>query len=182
MNTKIKEILKICDEFLKIPSVVGYEKPFLNYLEKKIKKLGYETLLKKNYLVIKPKNNVDSRYLFSAHIDRHGLILNDSNKVEYGAFYLKKKLDLKFKPEINEEKEKDLSNHLKVNRVNFEFSDEYLKFEDFDLKFEKENTVSYIEKIAYRYVNDSVFSYDSNTGKKLSKFKILRYNQNFREN
>ena len=77
MNIDTKRIIKICDDFLQIPSVTCYELPFLNYLDNKIKELGYETILKNRYLVVKPKNNINSRYIFSAHIDRHGLIKND---------------------------------------------------------------------------------------------------------
>lgn len=102
MNIDTKRIIKICDDFLQIPSVTCYELPFLNYLDNKIKELGYETILKNRYLVVKPKNNINSRYIFSAHIDRHGLIKNDEENIEYLAYYFKKKLNLTFKRDVPE--------------------------------------------------------------------------------
>ncbi len=97
MNVVVKEILNITNDFLKVPSVICYEKPFLNYLNKKISKLGYKTILKENYLIVKPKENINSKYLFSAHIDRQGLVRNKDNKLEYAAFYFKKINNSEFK-------------------------------------------------------------------------------------
>lgn len=98
MNIDVNKILKICDDFLQVPSVIEFEKPFLDYLNLKAKNLGYQTILKNNFLVVKKKINsqIESKYLFSAHIDRHGLILNDDKQIENCSFYFKKKYNLKF--------------------------------------------------------------------------------------
>ncbi len=96
MNDEIKQIIKITNEFLSIPSTITNEQPFLKYLNKKITQLGYKTIQTDRYLIVKPKINQNPLYLFSTHIDRHGFIKNENNSIEYIAYYLKKKLGLKF--------------------------------------------------------------------------------------
>ena len=62
MDNKIKEIFEIVNEFLKIQSLINYEKPFLDYLEKEIDLLGYKTLRdKNNYLVVKGNGNKNAK-------------------------------------------------------------------------------------------------------------------------
>ncbi len=94
MDEKIKQILEDCNEFLQIPSTINYEFPFLNYINLKVKELGFKTILNKKYLVINPNKN--SNLIFSCHIDRHGLIRNSKNQFEYAAYFYKKKYNLKF--------------------------------------------------------------------------------------
>lgn len=101
MNHDVKKILEICDDFLQIPSVTHFEKPFLVYLQKKAVDLGYETIVEDNYLVVKGKS-INPKYLFSSHIDRHGLIKNENGQIEYLAYYFKKKYGLQFKKDYHD--------------------------------------------------------------------------------
>jgi putative aminopeptidase FrvX len=140
MNKEVKEILKITNEFLKIPSVIEHEKPFLDFLEKKFKKLGYNVFRTKRYLVIKSLNE-NKKYLFSSHIDRQGFILNNKNEVEYCAHFYKKKYKLEFKK-----------------------------------NFPEQYTI-----VALRYTREKLISYDVSSGKKLNKFKSLRYETDWKK-
>ena len=113
MNKEVKEILEICEEFLQIPSLISYEQVFLSYLDNKIKDLGYETLLTKDYLVVNPHKK--SNYLFSAHIDRHGIIKNEKGEFEHLAFHLRNKLQLGFKRDYLDFFEINALRYLKEN-------------------------------------------------------------------
>lgn len=99
IKKETKKILKICSKLLKIPSVTCYEKPLLEYLNKKAKKYGYETkIIQNKYLIIKPKQK-NSNYLISAHIDRHGMIKNNKGEIEFLSFNKRKELQLPFNKE-----------------------------------------------------------------------------------
>jgi len=101
-NINLRRVIELTDEFLKIPSVIGFEQPFLKYLNEKILTLGYKTELKKDNLIVKSKFENKNNLLFSAHIDRHGLIKNENNEFEYIAYNLKKKFNLEFKKDIRD--------------------------------------------------------------------------------
>ncbi|MCA9495867.1 MAG: hypothetical protein KC589_02905 [Nanoarchaeota archaeon] len=125
MNKEIKEILKITNQFLKIPSVTSNEKPFLDYLNKKISKLKkYNIIQTDSYLLIKTKNNPnktnknknkENKYLFSIHIDRHGFAKNNNNEIEYQAYKRKKEEKLKFNRDTKEFFENCALRHTKEN-------------------------------------------------------------------
>jgi len=110
MKNNINKILSLVEEFLKVPSIIGFESLFLKYLNDKISKFegDYSLNLNEEYLIIKPKKNYNKytsfgkreKIIFSAHVDRHGFILNEDDEIEYLAYYLKKKNGLKFKRDI----------------------------------------------------------------------------------
>jgi putative aminopeptidase FrvX len=101
MKFEIQSILNIANDFLQVPATIEHEKPFLDYLQKKIETLGYEIIRNEKYLVIKPKNK-RAKYLFSAHVDRHGFIINDEKEFEHICYYYKKKYGLEFKKDYFE--------------------------------------------------------------------------------
>jgi putative aminopeptidase FrvX len=173
-----KNIIKRTNKFLKIPSSVTYEKPFLDFLEKKAKQYGYETILEERYLVIKPKNLI-TKYLFSAHIDRHSLIKNENNELEYLAFYLKKKRGDIFMHEKNEVLEEEFISKLSKMYVDAEISLQ----EDFvlvkqknkpNLKFQRSGRKTFFESVGLRHTKESISSYNPNTGEILQSYTTLR--------
>ncbi len=75
-------------EYLSVPSVVGHERHFLNYLADDFKKLGLITKRHTGVLEVRgaPEPN---GLIISAHIDRHGLISNGDGHYAYAAEYVK---------------------------------------------------------------------------------------------
>lgn len=74
-------------EYLSVPSVVGHEEFFLDYLENDFAQLGLNTKLKDGILEIsgsKPHSNI-----VTAHADRHGLISIGNDKYSYAAQIIK---------------------------------------------------------------------------------------------
>jgi len=180
MKNEIKEILEICDEFLSVPSTTGFEFPFLNYLNKKIKKIGYKTILKNKYLVV---TNSKAKNLFSSHIDRQGLTLNEGNKFEYSAFYEKKKLGSKFARELNDESEKELLKEFEKDKLTIH--GDLLRIKNNSGKyfnFQRSGNAIFFEKVALRYIRENISSYDKKTGKILNKFKTTRYDLDLDKN
>ena len=88
VNNSVKKILNRLDTYLEIPSVVGFEKLFLAHLEQEAKDLGFLTKKTPFSLLISRTPN-PSKQLITAHIDRHGFIINNSGQVEFCAFYQK---------------------------------------------------------------------------------------------
>lgn len=189
----LNRIISLTNEFLDIPSSISYEKPFLDYLQKKAENLGYDIFRKKNeYLVIKPKknnikkdklekNNIKKnkkdKYLFSVHIDRHSVIKNEKNDLEFLAFYLKKKLDIPFLKDQVKKNEEFFFLDFKKKNLNFEVLGENIIFKNDGLKFfklKKEGFDSYYETIALRYTKEECISYNQNSGEKLNSFKLIR--------
>lgn len=164
MNKEVKSVLKICDDFLKIPSVISFETPFLEYLDKKISKLGYKTVLKQEYLVVKPKTDVRTKYLFSAHIDRQGVVRNDKGDLEYAAFYFKKKNKSDFKREDIDFFEKVAVRH--VNDYLYSYDKKKSKILRYDLDYKKKLVNFDIEK----NFNGEVFGFESKIGIKEDLF------------
>lgn len=75
-------------EYLAVPSVVGHERHFLNYLADDFKKLGLTT---KRYIGVLEVRGAEepNGQIISAHIDRHGLISNGDGHYAYAAEYVK---------------------------------------------------------------------------------------------
>jgi putative aminopeptidase FrvX len=177
MEKNIKTIIERTNEFLKIPSSICYEKPFLDFLNQRAKAFGYETILEDRYLVIRPK--VKSTILFSAHIDRHALIKNEQNEIEYLAFYLKKKRGDQFLHEKHEEIEEEFTSSINKEYQHAEISLE----EDFilvkqknkpNLKFDRKGRKTFFESVGLRHTKEDISSYDSNTGEILNHYRTLR--------
>lgn len=74
-------------EYLAVPSVVGYETHFFNYLENDFRKLGMHIERHDGVLEVSGKEPLSS--IVSAHIDRHGLISIGDGKYAYAAQYIK---------------------------------------------------------------------------------------------
>jgi putative aminopeptidase FrvX len=85
--TALELILKKTTEYLKIPSVVGYETFFLDYLEKDFRRLNLKTQRYKGLLLIEGSNPTSN--IVSVHIDRHGLVANGIGELEYAAYQVK---------------------------------------------------------------------------------------------
>lgn len=172
----ITRIIKETENLLKIPSPIGFENHFLKSLELISKKEGYNTILKKNYLVVKPTKKTNK--IFSIHIDRHGLIVNDK-KVEYLANYWKNKLKIPYKID------KEIPMHNKIIKLlsqslkNFKISEDSEKIyieekNGIALRYIKEGGKDFFEKIAMRHTGEELIGYDKNM-KKVSNYTSIRY-------
>lgn len=75
-------------EYLGIPSVVGHEKHFLNYLATDFKNLGLKTKRHIGVLEVRGSDKPNNQ-IISAHIDRHGLISIGDGHYAYAAEYVK---------------------------------------------------------------------------------------------
>ena len=75
----LKQILGKTKEYLKIPSVVRFEWAFMRHLIEDFSIPGYELKQGKGYLVVRKANKPSSKVV-SAHIDRHGFIVNQDWK------------------------------------------------------------------------------------------------------
>lgn len=76
-------------EYLKIPSVVGFEQHFLNYLKNDFEQLGLTTTMHKGLLEVSgqaPFSNI-----ITAHTDRHGLLSLPNNEYAYAAEIIKQR-------------------------------------------------------------------------------------------
>ena len=87
----INRIIQKTSEYLKIPSVIGFETPFLKHLEQDFAALGCKTKRTKDCLVIE-KNPNKSKFVLSAHADRHGFV-HHKNQIYYAYSYWKEILD-----------------------------------------------------------------------------------------
>ena len=86
-------ISQTCADFLQIPSVIGFEEPFFQFLEKDFKSMGCEVeSLYNRYgrrvLMAVSNCQFNADKLVSAHIDRHGLYkILDPNLVYFSQAY-----------------------------------------------------------------------------------------------
>ena len=80
-------VIAKADEYLKIPSVVGHEKPFLDHLCNEYTTLGYTTIRDDNIVAVSG-NQPGSAYL-SAHVDRHGILSIGGGDYRYAAHAVK---------------------------------------------------------------------------------------------
>lgn len=182
-DKELNKILNICDEFLQVPSVISYEKPFIDYLHKKIKALGFKTVKKKNFLAVETKS--DSRKLFCAHIDRHGCVQDKKGRIQFASFYLKKKnqilsprcerakSELKFSRVLNE-KLKGMDVFLGKENLKF-------KYEDNEFNFERKGSRNFYEKAGQNYTKCDFASYNAKTGEIIDKYKALRFDVEWKQ-
>lgn len=86
----VENILEKLKDLLKIPSVVRFEQAMLDYLEGFCLKLeDYEVTQTDRLLVVKKKSTGSER-IISVHIDRHGIVKNNSGELVYAAFEAEK--------------------------------------------------------------------------------------------
>lgn len=83
----VSNIIAKTDEYLKVPSVVGHEKPFLDHLYNEYKELNYTTIREDNIVAVSG-DKPDSAYL-SAHVDRHGILSIGDGDYRYAAHAVK---------------------------------------------------------------------------------------------
>ena len=81
-------VVRKTEDYLKIPSVVGFEGPFLRYLAQDFAALGIKATLQKNLLILSGKQ--PHRHIITAHADRHGLISIGHDRYAYAAALIKK--------------------------------------------------------------------------------------------
>jgi putative aminopeptidase FrvX len=96
----LQNIILKTQEFLKVPSVVRFEKPFITRLSEEFSLPGYEVDLQEHLLVVSKTGRCGPGIL-TAHIDRHGLVLNKEGLLEYAAFNAKKHYEMDIKDSEN---------------------------------------------------------------------------------
>ena len=80
-----QRIITKLGEYLRKPSVVGYEQFFKHYLAEDFLREGYE-VEEQEKLVIVRKKNTQSDKIITAHIGRQGLLVNAKQEFEYATF------------------------------------------------------------------------------------------------
>lgn len=88
----VEDILAKTEQFVRVPAVVGFEKPFLAHLRTEFLKAGCAVLPQPGALVISAGNNP---HVVTAHVDRHGLVFTEDG-AQYAAFHQKRKRNLPF--------------------------------------------------------------------------------------
>ena len=86
----VDNIIKKTEEYLQIPSVVGFEAPFLDYIARDFSRAGYDIEKKSRILSVKKRNSMNPK-IISAHIDRHGIVCNENRLYELAASYIKRR-------------------------------------------------------------------------------------------
>ncbi|MGJ8672230.1 peptidase M42 [Rubritalea sp.] len=89
LSTEFIDLLKI---LIRHPSVVGYEHSFFRVLQRELEERGAKVTWYDGLLVAQGKNPTSA--MFSAHIDRHGLICTGPNEFQYAAFVTGNRTDL----------------------------------------------------------------------------------------
>lgn len=84
----LKEILSKIDEYIAVPSVVRFEAPFINHLAKDFDKNGYKVENQGKILAV--TKNTKNPKIITAHIDRHGIVVNNDGKFEFASSNAKK--------------------------------------------------------------------------------------------
>lgn len=88
----LKKILERTREYLWIPSVVRFERPFMECLADDFNVFGYDVELKDRVVAV-TKHGTKSPRILTAHIDRNGIVTNTDvipTRFEYAAFNTKK--------------------------------------------------------------------------------------------
>jgi len=85
----LQNIISKTIEYLNVPSVVRFEQPFMNYLADDFNFAGYD-IEKQDRLLIVKKKGLKSSKIVTAHVDRHGIVVNDQGNLEYASFNAKK--------------------------------------------------------------------------------------------
>ncbi len=87
----IATIIAKTDEYLRIPAVVGHEKPFLDYLQADYAKLGYHVQRAENIVAVSGEQ--PDSCILTAHSDRHGILSIGDGDYRYAAHVVK---DIKY--------------------------------------------------------------------------------------
>jgi len=89
LNNEFIDLLKA---MIRQPSVVGAEHSFFRVLQRELEERGADVTWYEGLLVA--KGNSPNSAMFSAHIDRHGLICTGPNEFQYAAFIAANRTDL----------------------------------------------------------------------------------------
>lgn len=89
LNNEFIDLLKV---MIRHPSVVGSEHSFFRVLQRELEERGANVTWYEGLLVA--QGNKPFSAMFSAHIDRHGLICTGPNEFQYAAFISANKTDL----------------------------------------------------------------------------------------
>jgi len=85
----LQNIISKIGEYLNVPAVVRFEHPFIDHLAEDFSTSGYD-IEKQDRLLVVRKKGLRSPKIVTAHIDRHGIVVNEQGKPEYAAFNAKK--------------------------------------------------------------------------------------------
>jgi putative aminopeptidase FrvX len=89
LNNEFIDLLKL---IIRQPSVVGAEHSFFRVLQRELEERGAKVTWYEGILVAQGKKPFSA--MFSAHIDRHGLICTGPNEFQYAAFVAGNRTDL----------------------------------------------------------------------------------------
>lgn len=92
MGTLSQEYIDLLKEIIRHPSVVGAEHSFFRVLQRELEERGATVTWYEGLLVAQGKKPFSA--MFSAHIDRHGLICTGPNEFQYAAFIAANRTDL----------------------------------------------------------------------------------------
>jgi putative aminopeptidase FrvX len=86
-------IVKKTKEYLSVPSVVGHEKVFMEYLQDDFEDAGFTVFDYEGLLAV--QGSAPDSAIICAHIDRHGLISLGDDEYVYAAQYMR---EIKYSP------------------------------------------------------------------------------------
>lgn len=89
LNPEFTDLLK---RLIRAPSVVGAEHSFFRVLQRELEERGAKVTWYEGVLVAQGANPFSA--MFSAHIDRHGLVCTGPNEFQYAAFVSANRTDL----------------------------------------------------------------------------------------
>ena len=87
-----EQFIDLLKELIRQPSVVGAEHSFFRVLQRELEERGASVTWYEGLLVAQGKQ--PESVMFSAHIDRHGLICTGPNEFQYAAFVAGRRSDL----------------------------------------------------------------------------------------
>ena len=92
MNTLPSSLVDVLKSLIRCPSVVGHEHAFFRVLQRELEDRGARVTWYEGLLVA--QGNDPMSLMFSAHIDRHGLVCTGPNEFQYAAFVAGARSDL----------------------------------------------------------------------------------------
>lgn len=90
--TELNELLDLLKTLIREPSVVGAEHSFFRVLQRELEERGAQVTWYEGLLVA--QGNAPFSTMFSAHIDRHGLVCTGPDEFQYAAFVAGNRSDL----------------------------------------------------------------------------------------
>lgn len=177
-NDIIQEIISKTEEYLEIPSVIKHEELFILHLKKDLEKIGLKTQNHNNSFLT-AKTEIESEYIFSAHIDRHGFFKNKNNAIAYAAFEYLKANKLSLPHEVRSIGENAILPKIKNDDILIKEFRDFILISDKEhknVKFSKPFALDFFEKIGLRYTKDLIRGYDIKTNSFSKWSQIKSYN------